>query len=311
MIRFLLVAKDWAGGLARYLHMALQQRDDLITHWLATHPSTMDERLVNRLNRRRWRKNLLTQINCAQRDIALFVNVPPDPEELNYHQANILWLTDAPRYTAQQLAAFSRVYVSDPGYAQEVMDIVGADRFAGILPFACQPQVHTPQPACADTDVCFIGNRDPDRDAYLRQLLNSKHSCHIFGNYFAAHPLFWDHPSAFRPTVSNLALAKIYARHRISLNIHARVVRAGTNMRTFECAACDIAQLVEYRPGIEALFVPDEEICLFRSTEEFASILPRVLADSGLRKTLRHNARARVLAEHTYAHRLGTLLEDF
>ena len=311
LIRFLLVAKDWGGGLARYLYTALRQNEDIQASWLATHPRSLAAKILYRTNRQHWRAQLLEKINHTRRDIALFINPPPNPEQLVFHPGNVLWLTDAPRYGPEQLTAFSRIYVSDPGYGAEVAEVAGEAKFAGTLPFACQPGVHTPQPGKANTDVCFIGNRDPHRDAFLQQLLNTDNSCHIFGNYFLSHPLFWRHPSAFRPSVANTHLARIYARHRLSLNVHAQVVRAGSNMRTYECAACDIAQLVEYRPGIETLFIPDEEICLFQTVEEMTVKLSRLLADADLRNTLRHQARKRALAEHTYAHRIKTLLADF
>ncbi len=311
MIRFLLVAKDWGGGLARYLYTALRQNQKVQATWLATYPRTAGTTLIYRTRRRHWRTQLIRRINQARRDITLFVNLPPVPQQLDYHPGNVLWLTDSPQCTPAQLAAFSRIYISDPGYRTEMSELAGANKFAGTLPFACQPGIHSPQAGRAGTDVCFIGSRDPHRDACLERLLDSGCSCHIIGNYFLTHPLFWRHPSAFRPRVANADLARIYARHRLSLNIHARVVREGTNMRTFECAACDIAQLVEYRPGIESLFIPDEEICLFRSADEMAAKLPRLLADAGLRQSLRRRARRRVLAEHTYAHRLQTVLSVF
>lgn len=311
MIRFLLVAKDWRGGLASYLYTALCQRDDIQVDWLATYPRTRVSKFVYRTNRNLWRMDLLDSIDNAKRDVALFVNLPPKPERLAFHPGNILWLTDAPYYSAEQLSAFSRIYVSDPSYVSEVAEVVGQMRFAGVLPFACQPSIHFPNPSYVDTDICFVGNRDPNRDVYLQQLLNTNYSCHIIGNYFLQHRLFWQNITAFRPSVSNKNLAQVYARYRLSLNVHAQVVRHGTNMRTYECAACGIAQLVEYRPGIETLFIPDEEICLFRTVEELTESLSRLLADESLCRAMRCKARRRVLADHTYAHRIETLLAEF
>ena len=311
MIRVLLVAKDWAGGLARYLSIAMNQREDLRPLWIRTYPSTLLEKLIYRTQRQDWRDKLLKTINHTPRDIAVFINLPVNAQHLEYHSGNILWLTDAPSYEAPFYNAFSRIYVSDPGYAGDVKEVVGSDKFAGVLPFACEPSVHVPKLSQTNTDVCFIGNRDIKRDAYLEQLLISDCSCHIYGNYFAQHSMFWKNPTSFRPSIANSALAQTYARYRISLNIHARVVREGTNMRTFECAACDIAQLVEYRPGIEDLFIPDEEICLFQTPEELSFGLAKLLADEKFRNSLGRKARDRVLAEHTYSHRLNTVLAEF
>ncbi len=308
MTRILLVAKDWSGGLARYLLLALEQRERSRTQWITTYPCTQSDKIAYRINRRHWNLQRLHTINNSARDIALFVNLPTYPQRLKYHANNVLWLTDAPRYSADQLAAFSKIYISDPGYSEDILKIVGNDKFAGILPFACSPSVHRSLTAKIDTDVCFVGRRDVHRNAFLKQLLDLDCSSHIYGNYFLQDTLFWHKPTAFRRSVANNRLADIYARHRISLNIHARVVRAGTNMRTFECAACGIPQLVESRPGLEHLFLPGEEICTFSTLDEMAASIERLLGDPSYREQLSHKARKRVLAEHTYAQRIEKLL---
>jgi len=310
-MQVLLVAKDWGGGLARYLYAALGDREGTRARWLATYPRSPGAKLAYRVNRHHWRAGVTGAINRARRDVALFVNLPPRPGELDYHPGNVLWLTDAPDYTIEQYAAFARIYVSDPGYADDLAAVAGARKFAGTLPFACLPAMHFPYPARPRTDVCFVGNRDPGRDAYLGYLLASGCSTHVYGNYFLHHRLFWRHPMAIRPGIANRSLARIYARHRLSVNIHAQVVRAGTNIRSFECAACEIAQLVQYRPGIESLFVPGEEILVFNDQDELQAGLERLLGDADLRRRLRTRARQRVLDEHTYGHRLESVLGAF
>ena len=91
--------------------------------------------------------------------------------------------------------------------------------------------------------------------------------------------MFWQYPFSFRPAVANDAMGDVYARHKIALNIHARVVRRGTNMRTFECAGYGIPQIVEYRPGIENYFTPEKEILIFRDVDEMAAQIHSLLDD--------------------------------
>jgi spore maturation protein CgeB len=104
-------------------------------------------------------------------------------------------------------------------------------------------------------------------------------------------------------------MGRVYAAHRISLNVHAAVVRAGTNMRSFECAAYGIAQLVEHRAQLERYFEPGVEIATYAEAQELQASLRSLLGDPARCADMATRARRRALAEHTYAHRARALLE--
>jgi len=236
------------------------------------------------------------------------VNLPPQARAIEPRPGNVLWLTDAPSPQPADLAAFARVFVSDAGHAAAVAAAAGA-RFAGVLPFACDPLLHAPARGEPTRDVCFIGNRDRKRDAHLHAMLASGLACTVVGNHFAHGALFCRHPGSFRPRVRLPAMGRIYARHRLSLNVHAAVVREGTNMRTFECAAYGIAQVVERRPGLDALFEPGHEIVVYDEPHELGAVLRELARDAPRRERLAAAARRRVLAEHTYAQRVARLFD--
>lgn len=115
--------------------------------------------------------------------------------------------------------------------------------------------------------MCFIANRDPKRDYYLKALIETGSDIKSYGNYFAKTALYWRRPTSFFPKVKTEKMGSVYAKYSASLNIHAQVVRGGTNMRTFECAAYGIPQLVEYRNGLEEYLEPDKEILVFQDTD--------------------------------------------
>ena len=305
--RLLLIAKPWRGGLAHYLARALGERYGAAVRWIASYPRGIRETVRYRLSRSAWRLAQVDAINAERRAAAVFVNLPPVAASIVPHPGNVLWLTDAPAVRAADLAPFARVFVSDPGYAAQVAAAAGS-RFAGVLPFACDPQLHAPAAGIAVRDVCFIGNRDAKRDAHLYALLASGLSATVVGNHFANHALFWRRPRSFSPRVPLSRMGAIYARHRIALNVHAAVVREGTNMRTFECAAFGIAQVVEQRDGLDALFDPQREIVTYRHPDELAETLRALAADATRRTRLAMAARRRALAQHTYAHRVARLL---
>lgn len=306
-----LVAKPWRGGLARYLHMALEAAFPGQVRWLETHPSAGRAYLEYARDKRAWRGRLLETLEKGPCDVALFVNHLGLFRDLPRRDGHVLWLTDGPRFAAGELDAYGRVFISDGGYASEVEDAAGSARFGGVVPFAHLPGLHRPSAYTgARRDLCFIGNSDPKRDDHLRRILACGYRTTIIGNYFPRHPLFWRHPGAFRPRVANERMGHIYARHRISLNVHAQVVREGTNMRTFECAGYGIPQLVEHRPGLDALFEPGQELAVYEGPDGLTETLDRLLSAPAEAMALAAAARRRVLAEHTYGHRLAVLLED-
>ena len=304
-MRVLLVAKPWKGGLARYLFEALRKRADTQARWIATAPHSTRERFQYTRHRQAWRERQIEHINTADRDLAIFVNLPPRSQDIAYSPGNVLWMTDSARANASQLTAFSKIFASDPGHAANLARQAGEERFAGVLPFAMDPSIHCQTgERAAVRDVCFIGNRDPKRNPHIKALLSAPYSATVVGNYFLRSALFWRAPHRFRPRVAIEAMAKVYSQHRISLNVHAQVVVAGTNMRTFECAGYGIPQLVENRPGLTQLFEADREIAIYDEPAELAQALSRLLADPKGATTMAEHARHRVLQEHTYAHRI-------
>lgn len=310
-MRILLIAKPWRGGLARYIAAALEDLVPGHVQWLPTYPATISDKLRYRVNRDVWHSTLVQTIQASNYDLALFINVFPGCAGLEADKRHILWQTDNPLKVAHLFNRFGKVYISDPGYLDEVrQQAPGTD--TDYLPFACLPSIHKPyQQDAAGSGVCFIGNRDQARDQILQPLLAERRDLTVYGNYFLQDKLFWQHMRAFRPAIKNEAMGRIYAKYQASLNIYARVVRAGTNMRTFECAAYGIAQIIEYKAGIENLFEPDSEVLLFSNIEECKDQITRLAKDRKMAVSLSERARKRVLAEHGYQHRLKKILEDF
>jgi spore maturation protein CgeB len=309
-VKVLLVAKPWRGGLAGYLYRALIDFFPGEVEWWPTRPTDVAGRLAFLRDRGGWYGRLRDRVARADAGAVLFVNHLRIFDELPERSQQVLWLTDGPRPRAGELAAYGKVCLSDGGYAGEVAAVVG-ERYAGEVGFGCSPALHRPPPAPRRSrDLCFIGNRDPKRDRYLAALLRSCVRPTVVGNYFLHHPLFWRYPGCFRPAVTNERMGAIYAAHRVALNLHATVVRRGTNMRTFECAGYAIPQLVESRPGLEAYFSPGEEIATFEDERDLSARLHELLAAPERAAAMATCARRRALAEHTYHHRCVALLQD-
>jgi spore maturation protein CgeB len=84
-------------------------------------------------------------------------------------------------------------------------------------------------------------------------------------------------------------------------------MKGAVNQRVFDVPACGAFLLTDRRGGIERLFEPGREIMLYDGPEDAAEQLARCLGDPGLRARVAAAGRARVLAEHSYDHRLRSL----
>ncbi len=93
-----------------------------------------------------------------------------------------------------------------------------------------------------------------------------------------------------------------------TLNTHAPKDVAGGNQRVFDAAAAGAPQLTERLPESLRHFEPDTEIAVFEDREEFESQVKELVASPALRDRLARNSHERLRAEHTYEHRIHTIL---
>ncbi|MCB0329202.1 MAG: glycosyltransferase [Bdellovibrionales bacterium] len=108
---------------------------------------------------------------------------------------------------------------------------------------------------------------------------------------------------------------KIFNSTDININLHSSTERDGVdpagdfiNPRTFELAASGAFQLVDKRSLLGELFEPGEEIEVFETRAELIEKIDYYLAHPEKRTPFIEKARARVLREHTYQHRLQKML---
>ena len=101
---------------------------------------------------------------------------------------------------------------------------------------------------------------------------------------------------------------RFYAAQRLTLNVTRRaMVEAGwsPSVRLFEAAACGVPVLSDWWPGLDAFFVPGEEVLIATTTEEATEIVAE--ADEATLKAVGAAARERVLREHTAERRAEQL----
>ncbi len=104
-------------------------------------------------------------------------------------------------------------------------------------------------------------------------------------------------------------LPRFYPMSQVNLNCTSRQMKGAVNQRVFDIPACGGFVLTDRREQLDRLFEPGRESVAYDSPEELPEVASRCLADEDLRRRVVQAAHARILAEHTYEHRLSRLLE--
>jgi spore maturation protein CgeB len=175
------------------------------------------------------------------------------------------------------------------------------------------PELYPPRPSTPRWDLGYLGTYSRDRQPVLERLMLEAAREWEQGRFVVAGPQY---PAevAWPPNVERVEHlpppehAAFYNRQRFTLNVtRADMVRAGysPSVRLFEAAACAVPIISDTWNGLDTLFTPGREILLARSAADTLGLL-RELSEPE-RRAIGERARARVLAEHTAAHRAQEL----
>jgi spore maturation protein CgeB len=188
------------------------------------------------------------------------------------------------------------------------------------LPFACDPELHRPRNLTPEErtrygcDVAFVGSlhRDlyPNRIAVLEALADF--DLGVWGpgadTLPATSPL---HPSLRGDGVGAEAWTRIYSAAKLVLCIHydrPGPVCRQASPRVYEVLACGGFLLCDDQPDVRQLFTDGRELAIFRNPEELRQKIRYYLDHERARREIAERGRAKVLAGHTYQHRLAVLL---
>jgi spore maturation protein CgeB len=162
-------------------------------------------------------------------------------------------------------------------------------------------------------DLGYLGTYSEDRQPALERLLLAPARQWPEGRFAVVGPQYpagidWPANVQRAPHLPPSEHRAFYNAQRFTLNVtRADMVRAGhsPSVRLFEAAACGTPIISDRWAGIESIFTPNDEILIADSTESAL----RILRDTSeaTRLAIGQRARARVLAEHTAAHRAESL----
>jgi hypothetical protein len=167
---------------------------------------------------------------------------------------------------------------------------------------------HFPAPAPKIADLVFLGayfEKTSRIDAYFGEPLR-RFSHMIYG-------IGWDdspYPISDRMLADFDASAPtLYSGHTVSLNVHHPYEEEGftCNERTFNSVACGGFQITDRAPRVRHFFGEDE-VVVAENPADFLDKVEHFVLRPEERTPYVEKARRRVVAEHTYHHRLCDLL---
>jgi spore maturation protein CgeB len=189
------------------------------------------------------------------------------------------------------------------------------------LPVAADPSVHRPLELTQaereeyGSDVSFVGAGYANRREIFPRLLGHNWKFKLWGNEWDGADDLTSVLQRNGARIDTDTCQKVFNASAVNLNLHSW---AGTgldpegdfvNPRTFELAACGAFQLTDRRSLLPEVLTADE-VATVSSPDELPAEITRWLREPEQRVAMAAQARQRVLAEHTYEHRMRDLLSQ-
>ncbi len=216
------------------------------------------------------------------------------------------------------LPIYDCVGIFDRRYMDQLKD--RGVRKSIFLPCAADPALFHPQKfgekerrACAAV-VSFVGVYFDLRGVVVNELLDEP-GFRVWGPgwewFFTNHfgnkkPMCWG-GDVLRPE----QISKVYSSSSININVHhPQSQLAGLNNRAFEIPAAGGFQLMDHVQGMEELLEPGREVAVYKTPKEVPELVRRYLQAPEERLRIARAGHERVLAQHTYRHRMSTVLNS-
>lgn len=106
----------------------------------------------------------------------------------------------------------------------------------------------------------------------------------------------------------------VYHNSKVNLNITLRSIQTGIPLRAFDIMGCGGFLLSNWQEDFLECFEPDEDMVLYGSSEEAVDKAAFYLGHETQRLRIAENGRQKVMAAHTYFHRVKVIcsyIEDY
>lgn len=233
----------------------------------------------------------------------------------------VLWFAeDYLRFTYWKQVApyYDFIFTIQKGECIEAIKKAGCPN-VHYLPMGCDPAIHAPMTLTQEekarwgSPISFVGAGYHNRSQMFASL--ASHPFKIWGTEWPTCRPFTEMVQEQGRRLTPEEYVKIFNSTDINLNLHSSSERDGVdpygdfiNPRTFELASCGVFQLADRRTLLPELFEEDKEIVLFSDLNEMKEKIDYYLAHPEERLRIAEAGRRRVLEEHTYAHRMKSML---
>ena len=215
----------------------------------------------------------------------------------------VTWIGDAFAENAVRTARyFDHVFYIDSHFLTTHREL-GLGPACSYLPHAANLRLGEPDNTPRVPRLVFVANPTPQREALLGALHTPVELIGPGWKPFAQveHVLVQR-----RIGIDELAMA--YRSHVGVLNIrHERNVLGGLNQRSFDPYLLGTPVVSDDQPDLAACFEPGREVLVYRDAAELDEIAARLARDPAEAVRIGAAGRARVLAEHRYAHRIAKI----
>ena len=221
-------------------------------------------------------------------------------------------------YWQQVAAGYDHWFVIQQQPCIDALRYAGAKQVS-YLPMAAEPSIHRPlhltpeEQTMLGADVAFVGAGYANRRDLLPRLVTNEWGFKLWGNEWEGAASLVGVLQRAGARIDTETCVKVFNGTKVNLNLHSWT-GAGldpdadfVNPRTFELAACGAFQIVDNRALMPDVF-SNEQMVTFGQPEDLVPHVRAWLRDDSGRKEIAEAARQRVLAEHTYVHRMRQLL---
>lgn len=199
-----------------------------------------------------------------------------------------------------------RLYFTDTCFFRDAA-AAGFTTPSSYLPLAVDPELFRLNGGPRIPGMLFVASRTEFRETVVRGLDTP---ARIIGTDWSGLARDGFHRVSNRK-ISRAHLIRLYQQHGAVLNVRNEAnVEHGLNQRSFEPLACGAVVLNDDLPDLPLCFEPGREILVYRDREELNVLAARLRREPDFGTRIAAAGRQRVLAEHTYEHRLQTILND-
>jgi spore maturation protein CgeB len=231
---------------------------------------------------------------------------------LLYADSPVVWATNQEK----RATPYYDLVVTNDFYHTFQWKELGAKNVCALPLSGFDPEFHRPISLSAEespryqSEICFVGRLTP-LSIYGERVEMLEAVADLNLSIWTEDRKFLESRPALRNKFRGIAfgdeMVKVIGAAKISLNSVGCSMQRGGNMRTFEVAGIGTFQLIDrYDP---AWFEEGEEIVSFSDNVDLRKKLVYYLEHDQERRRIAKAGRKRALAQHTYKHRMQTLID--